>query len=233
MHRLNRRLQLIAARPPAGAGSRELALRLDDHRARPERRVLLGQRHESAGGAAAGGTARFTVEHQRQQPACFGLARQQCGDQPCQPDRLLRQALAPHVGAGRVLPAAAISGVDRVQHRLEPPWQLAGLGDGKRDPGIADLGLGADQPLAHGRRRDQKGRGDPGGVEPQHGLQHQRRPRRRVDRGMGADEQELEPLVGEGSAARAVPRPTAPASAPPRAGLSRACRPGSVGAEPR
>ena len=42
-------------------------------------------------------------------------------------------------------------------------------------------------------------------VEPQHRLQHQRRADRRVDRWMGADEQQLQPLVAEpgGSAKRA------------------------------
>ncbi|MEJ1969637.1 MAG: hypothetical protein WDN03_13535 [Rhizomicrobium sp.] len=126
----------------------------------------------------------------------FGLARQQGGDQPAQPDRFGGGVAAVDVGAGGVGPAFGIGGIDRLQHGIETFAEIGTVRHAERNGGGADLGLGAHQALAHRRGRDEKRRGDGGGVEAEHALQDQRRTHRRLDRGMGAGEHQGEALVG-------------------------------------
>ena len=64
-------------------------------------------------------------------------------------------------------------------HGIEARREFALLRHGEGNPGVADLRLGTDQPLTQRRRRGQEGGRDAGSIEPQHRLQHQRRPRRR------------------------------------------------------
>jgi succinate-semialdehyde dehydrogenase/glutarate-semialdehyde dehydrogenase len=63
------------------------------------------------------------------------------------------------------------------------------------DAGLPDPVLGPDEPLAHGRRRHQEGRGDPFRVQAKHYLQHQRRANADLDGRMGAGEHQGQTLV--------------------------------------
>ncbi len=82
-----------------------------------------------------------------------------------------------------------------MQHRIDPCWQLFAIRNTQRDPGLPDLVLGADQALAHGGRRDQKGRGNHHRVQTQQHLQNERRPHARLDRRMGAREHQSQAVV--------------------------------------
>ena len=59
MHRLDRRLALVAAEHARARGDGQLPLGLDDQVARPQPRVLAVERHEAAVGAAPCGAARL------------------------------------------------------------------------------------------------------------------------------------------------------------------------------
>ena len=76
--------------------------------------------------------------------------------------------------------------------------------DAERDAGLPDLVLGADEPLAHGRRRDEERRGDRLRIQPQHHLQHQRRADADLDGRMRAGEHQRETMVGNFASAVAA-----------------------------
>ena len=137
------------------------------------------------------------MEHQRQESLSLRLVRPQPRHESAEPDRLLGQPVPARIGAGHVLPAAAVSGVDRLEDGVEPRGELARRRDLEADAGFADLRLHAHQALAHRGRRDEERRGDPRGVEPEHGLQHQRCAGGLVDRRVRADEEQRQPLVGK------------------------------------
>jgi hypothetical protein len=65
--------------------------------------------------------------------------------------------------------------------------------------GGLDLRPGAGQPLAERAGRDQEGAGHAARVEAENNLQHQWRAQARVDRGVGADEHQVEGAVGGGA----------------------------------
>ena len=135
------------------------------------------------------------MKHQRQQAQRLRLVGHQLDQRAADGDRLARQPSRLRVG--KIIPAAAIGGVDRLEHGVQTRRQLLGFGHLERDAGIPDLGLGARQPPAHGVRAHQEGGRDPDRVETEHGLQHQRRVHGRIDRRMRADEQQFQPLVGK------------------------------------
>ncbi len=131
-------------------------------------------------------------------PAHFGFVGQARPQHARQPDRLVGEAPGSRIDPSGVLPPAAVGGIDRAEDRLEPLRKLMRLGDLERDTGVANLRLRPHQALRHGRRRHKEGSRDLGRVEPQHRLQHERRMHVRIDRRMRADEQHLQPLVGNG-----------------------------------
>ncbi len=142
------------------------------------------------------------MEHQREQAAGLGLVRREPRNEAPEPDRFLGQAPTPRIRAGHVIPATAEGRVDGLEHRSEAERQLVGLRNLDADARVADLGLHADEPLSHGGGRDHERGRDPGRVEAQHGLQHERRPHPLLDRRMGADEEQREALVREGALRR-------------------------------
>ena len=198
MGRLHGRLELVAADDAAiVAARRSSASASSISGVVPQRAFLLGQRHIVAVGVAPRGAARLGKQHQRQQAERLRLVRHQRGHQPAEPDAFVGEVAAPRLGAGRIGPAFGEGGVDRLQHGVQPLAELGALGHAERNAGLADAGLGAHQPLAHRRRRDQEGRGDRRRVEAEHGLQDQRRAHARFDRRMGAGEHQPQPLVGQ------------------------------------
>ena len=75
--------------------------------------------------------------------------------------------------------------------------RIPGVRDRERDGGISDHAFGPDQTLSQRGRRDEERRADPGRIEAEHGLEHQRSVQRRIDGGMGTREEELQSLVGD------------------------------------
>ena len=180
---------------PCAAARGEQRLGLGDDRPIPQRLVLLGERHVVALGRAAGPTPRLGVQHQRQQSLRLGLLRQQLGRQPRQEQRFPGEVAARRIGSPWIGPAFGERRIDGVEHGAEPPRQSLALGNGEGDAGLPDLVLGPHQPLGHGRRRGEEGRGDGLGVEAEHGLQDQWRADGDIDRRMGAGKHQRQPPV--------------------------------------
>src|SRR5262249_39559241 len=105
--------------------------------------------------------------------------------------------------------------------------------------GLADLPLGPDQPLRHGRLGDQERGRDLGRGQPAHRAQRQPHPGRRVQRGGAAGEDQRKLVVGarrppasrvRRGATRSPPppaprSPSPPPPPPPRPRSSPLCRP--------
>src|SRR5262249_59312915 len=123
-----------------GGGGGGAWLRLVDHRARPVPHVWPIQRRVPAAGAAARGASRSAVEHQRQQAERFGLAGQEGGDEPTEPDRFVGEPPPAWVSARDVVPATAEGGVDRFEDGLDPRWKLPRVAHLEPDARVAHPG---------------------------------------------------------------------------------------------
>ena len=128
------------------------------------------------------------MQGQRKQTERLGLLRQHRDKHAGEPDRFAGEIGRAGRAAG-IVPAGPIRGIDRIEHRLQPRAQFLGLRHAEGDAGVADLGLGANKPLAHRRRGDEEGGGNSCRVEAENGLQHQRRVGSAVDGRMRADEE--------------------------------------------
>ena len=100
-------------------------------------------------------------------------------------------------GAGGV--ALVEDQVDDGQHGPEPVGQVGLVRDPVGDPGVADLALGPDQPLGHGRLGHQEGAGDLGGGEPAQQPQGQRDLGAGGERRVAAGEDQAQPVVAHGA----------------------------------
>ena len=83
----------------------------------------------------------------------LGLVGHQLGERAPEPDRL----------GGEVSPAAVALVEDQVddrEHRGEAVGEQVRRRHAKRDPGVLDLALRADEPLGHGLLGDEEGAGD-------------------------------------------------------------------------
>ena len=169
-------------------------------RSRSQRRaVLVGQQHQLAVGGGAGGPPRLDQQHQGEQPHDLGFVGHQLGQDPAQADGLGAQLLADQgvAGAGRV--ALVEDQVDDGQHGPEPVREVGLVRDPVGDPGVADLALGPDQPLGHGRLGHQEGAGDLGGGEPAQQPQGQRHLGPGAEGGVAAGEDQPQPVVAHGA----------------------------------
>ena len=136
-------------------------------------------------------------EHQRQQPPNLGLVGHQLAQQPREPDRLAAQ-LGPHQPLALGRRVALVE--DQIQHAenaAQPVGQLLVVGHPVRDPRVGDLALGADDPLAHRRLRDQERARDLAGREPAERAQRQRHPRRQIERRMAAGEDQPQAVIDD------------------------------------
>ena len=154
---------------------------------------------------------RLGVEHQREQAERLGLVRQQRDDAAGRARSPPRRGCGggPRCRRGRTSPR---------RRRRRSPSSTASRRSGSSprsgtrngNAGLPDLALGAHQPLAHRRGRDQEGRGDRRGIEAEHGLQDQRRADAGLDRRMGAGEHQ------RAGGRRACPRRAVAAASAPR-----------------
>ena len=135
------------------------------------------------------------VEHQRHEAHRLRLVGGESNDNAAKPDRFLGEIAPARVVGERFRPAMRKSGVDRLKRDPKPLRQILALGDLERHSSEADFRLGAGQPLAHGRGRDQEGRRDRRRVEAKDRLQHQRRTDGFLNRRMCAGEHQSETAV--------------------------------------
>ena len=136
------------------------------------------------------------MQGQREQAEGLGFVRQHRDKRAGEPDRFAGEIGRAGRAAG-IVPAGAVRGIDGIEHRLQALAQLVCFRHAEGDAGVADLGLGANKPLAHRRRRNEEGGSDPRGIEAENGLQHQWRVGCAVDGRMRADEEQLQPFVGK------------------------------------
>ena len=129
----------------------------------------------------------------------LGLVGHQLDEQAGQADALRAQLAANElVALGRDV-ALVEHQVHDGEHGSEPVGQLGVRRDSVGDLGGADLVLRSDQPLGHGRLRDQEGPGDLGGLQPGDEPQRQRHLRVGGERRMAAREDEPELVVHHGT----------------------------------
>ena len=102
--------------------------------------------------------------------------------------------------AARPVPGLAHGegGIDRVEHVAEAGRHVLGLGQGEADAVVLDLARARVSRWPGVPGGDQEGAGHAPGVESEHELQHQRRAHPRLDRRMGADEHQVQHVVGRG-----------------------------------
>ena len=165
----------------------------------PEAAVLVGQQHELAVGGRAGGPARLDEQHEREQSHDLGFVGHQLGQQPSEADGLRAEVLAdePVARARRV--ALVEDEVDDGQHGPQAVREVGLVRDAVGDPRVADLALGPDQPLGHGRLGHQEGARDLGGGEPAQEPQRQRDLGAGGERGVTAGEDQAQPVVAHGA----------------------------------
>src|SRR5437773_6351158 len=118
----------------------------------PSGPVLLLERDQLTRSGRTGRAPGVMQQHQREQSHRLGLGKQ-VDEKASQADRLGRE-----VGASEV--ALIEDEIDDVQHARETIREGRTLGDVVGDPGVADLGLGANDALGQRRRGDEKGRRD-------------------------------------------------------------------------
>jgi hypothetical protein len=186
----------------AGAGAQRLLHErqgLGDLRAVPAAAVLLLEHDEVAVLVEPRVAPRVVQEHQGEQ--CRGLGGRrglhERADQAGEPDGLDAE-IAAHEGlapGGRV--ALGEDQVDHRQHRVEPGRHVAGLGHGVGDARVADLALGAHEPLRHGGDGHQERARDLVRLEPAQRAQRQSDLRLRRQRGMAAGEDQPQAVVGD------------------------------------
>jgi hypothetical protein len=193
-------LQLVRPGPAGPQRALQDPLSLVDLGPVPPAAVLILQRDQVTAPVGAGRPAGVLQQHQRQQAARLGLARHQPGQRPRQPDRLRAQVRPDHVRArGRAVTLVE----QQVQHGQDPGDALGEQARGRhpvRDRGVADLALGADDPLRHGRLGHQQRAGDLGRGQPGQRPQRERDPRLERQRRVAAREDEPEPVIADAAA---------------------------------
>jgi len=192
----DRRLKLVGAdaAPRQRRGDERDAL--GDLGLVPAPPVLLGQRDQLPGRARAGGPPGVGEQHQREQPGDLAVAGQQPADDPGKPDRLGRQVRAEQPGPGGGGVPFGEDQVEDVQDHREPLLPLGLVRHPEWHPAVRDLHLGASDPPAHRRLGDQERAGDLGCGQAADRAEGQRDLRGGRQRGVAAQEQQDERVVG-------------------------------------
>jgi hypothetical protein len=156
----------------------------------PQRAVLLREEHELAVPHARV-PPRVLEEQERVQAVHLGLVRHERREDEDEPQRLRAQVAAD----GR--PVAGVEDeIDHAQRRREPFREQPVGRDAERDAGVADLPLRTHETLRHRRCRDEEGPRDLVRLQPAEEAERQRHLRLECERGVAAEEDQLEPLVG-------------------------------------
>ncbi|MGY3407106.1 hypothetical protein ACVWZV_003219 [Bradyrhizobium sp. GM5.1] len=158
MQRGNRGLDLVG---PAAAMAYRLVDQREafrDHRAVPQRTILVVQQDQRAIRGKARGTARMLQQDERRESHDLRLALEQPQQQPRQPDRFLAQRLSDFGGVAARRIALVEDQIDHRRDNGEPLRALDRARRFKRRPGLRDLGLGTRDALLHRRFRHQERR---------------------------------------------------------------------------
>ena len=191
VQRRDRGLQLVRARPPTSHCAIEHPATLLDPSAVPQRAVLVLEEHERAVCVDPSLPPRVVQQHQREQPVRFRLVRHQHREDLPEPDRLLAEL------AARRRPVALVEDqVDDGQNRPQPLRQQVVRRDAERDAGVTDLPLRTNEPLGHGRLRDEEGARNLLGGQAAERPKRQRDLRLGCERRMAAREDQAQLLVG-------------------------------------
>ncbi len=159
--------------------------------------VLVAQQDQVTGGVDPGRTAGVVEQHERKQPEGLGLVGHQRAEGAAQADGLVAER-PPHQVAARAGRVPLVEEqIDDGQHRRGALEQLVGGRDDEGDAGVADLALGPDEPLGHGRFGNEEGAGDLGRRHADQRAQGQRDTCLEGQRGMAAGEDEAEAIVGD------------------------------------
>jgi hypothetical protein len=116
-----------------------------------KRPVLVGEQHQRSVGSAPRGPARGDEQHQREQAGHLRLVGHQDLQHPGQPDGLVAQLVTDQLRAAGRDVALGEQQVQHVEDGGQAVGQLVTVGHPVRDPGVADLGLRAADPLRDGR----------------------------------------------------------------------------------
>ena len=200
VHRRDRRLEHVRAGRPAALaqGGLDQGRAFLDLRAVPARAVLLGEQHDVARSVQPGLAPRVVEQHEGEEALGLGMRRQQLDQHAPEPDGLLGE-LVPNQTLTEARGIALVEDeIHHHQHRVEPLGQGLGGRHLVGDARVADLGLGAHEPLRHGRRRHQEGARDFLGRKPTERAQREGHLRLRRERGMAAREDQAEPVLGHG-----------------------------------
>ena len=142
--------------------------------------VLFGEGHDAPVRSGAAAAAGMMEEHQGEQPVDLGVVDQR-GQLAGQPNRL----------GGEV----EVAGVPLVEDEVQHPHHRGHVA-GAVDAGATDDALGAADALRHGGLGHEVGPGDLACGEATHGAQGQRNRRRRRQVRVGAQEVEVQRVVG-------------------------------------
>jgi hypothetical protein len=134
-------------------------------------------------------------QHQREQPHDFRFGGHECGQQPPEADGLRAQILADEPVAGGRRVTLVEDEVDHGLHSSKAAREVFLVWNPVRDLRVADLAFGPDQPLRHGRLRDQECVRDLGGREPAQEPERQRHLNAGRQRGVAAREDQAQPVV--------------------------------------
>ena len=166
--------------------------------------ILLVEEHELPARTGAGVAPRVLEEHEREQAGDLRLVRHQRAEDACQPDRLGAE-LPPHERLARGRRVALVEDeIQRGEHGAEPVRQLVVGRHDVRDARVADLPLGAHQPLLHRRLRREEGVRDLRRAQAAEGSERERDPRLGRERRMTAGEDQAQPVVRDGAVVHLV-----------------------------
>ena len=196
MHRCDGGLELVGAGHVATQARAHQRVALGDGGAIPQRPVLIGEPHQAAVGRGARRPPCVGEQHQRQQASCLRLVGHQFDEHPGKPDRLGGQVGAGELDAGAGGVALVEHEVDRGEHGRQAVGQLVRCGDAVGDVVVADLALGAHQPLRHRGLGHEEGPGDLVRLETAEQAQGERHLSVGRQRGVAAQEHQPQLVVG-------------------------------------
>ncbi len=196
---LYRSLDLVGAGLVALQAAPHDGLALGHEPAVPQATVLIGQEHEIATRAGAGGATRVHQQHQRQEAQDLRLLGHQVREDPFEANGLGAEVLAEQpIARGRGV-ALVEDQVHDGQHGAEAGVKVRRAGDPIRDLRVADLPFRPDESLGHRRLRDEEGARDLRGGEPSEQPQRQSDLRAGGERGVAAGEDEPQSVVAHGA----------------------------------
>ncbi len=199
MHGADGRLDLVRAGAAPAQAAADQRLALGDQPLVPPAAVLVGEQDQVPAGVRAGRAAGLGKQHEGEQAQRLRLVWHQAGQQAAEPDGLGGEVRPGQVLAGRRGVALIEDQVDDGEYGAQPFGQIGVLRHAVGNARVADLALGADQSLGHGRLGDQERAGDLGGGQAAKQPQRQRGPGLQGKRRMTAGEHQAEPVVAHGA----------------------------------